>query len=143
VLIDANNAEIGRWVLPPHDDGILSWSDYIPQETLFWRRGIWEQAGGAMDESFRFALDWDLLLRFREAGARFVRLPRFLAAFRVHENQKTSAQLADVGSSEMDRIRERLAGRPVPHAEVWQYVEPYMRRHRVYHKLYRLGALRY
>ena len=82
VLIDADGAEIGRWVLPPHEDEVLSWADFVPQETLFWRRDMGERAGGAMDESFRFALDWDLLLRFRDAGARFVRLPRFLGAFR-------------------------------------------------------------
>jgi hypothetical protein len=96
-----------------------------------------------MDESFRFALDWDLILRFREVGAAFVRVPRFLGAFRVHAEQKTSTQLADLGSQEMHRLRERQAGRPVSDGEVWRYVEAYMRRHKIYHKLYRLGVLRY
>ena len=41
ILIDENNYEIGRWVLPPHDNEVLKWADYIPQETLFWRRHIW------------------------------------------------------------------------------------------------------
>jgi hypothetical protein len=61
------------WVLPPHDNDVLSWADYVPQETLFWRRRIWDKIGGAFDESFDFALDWDLLLRFRDVGARLVR----------------------------------------------------------------------
>lgn len=143
VLIDSDHAEVGRWVLPRHVDDVLSWTDYVPQETLFWRRSIWEKVGGALDESFRFAVDWDLLLRFRDAGATFVRLPRFLGAFRVHGNQKTATELTGVGAEEILRIREREAGRPISHAEIRQNIEPYIRRHRVYHKLYRLGVLAY
>ena len=143
VLIDADNAEIGRWILPPHDNAVLSWADYIPQETLFWRRSAWEKAGGMMDESFRFALDWDLLLRLRNTGARFVRLPRFLGAFRVHADQKTSRELRGLGFEEMDRIREREAGRPISEREAWPYLSEYLRAHKLYHKMYRLGVLRY
>src|SRR5262249_1995819 len=65
VIIDEQDQEVGRWVLPPHEDEVLSWTDPVPQETVFWRRRVWERVGGAMDESFQFALDWDLLLRFR------------------------------------------------------------------------------
>ena len=83
--------QIGAWILPAHDDIVLTLADYVPQETLFWRRRIWEAAGGCVDTSFKYALDWDLLLRFREAGATMVRLPRFLGAFRVHDEQKTTA----------------------------------------------------
>lgn len=143
VVIDEYDAEVGRWVLPPHDDDVLSWADFVPQETMFWRRRIWERAGGAIDESFRFAVDWDLLLRFREAGARVVRLPRFLGAFRVHPHQKTSAELGELGQREMARLRERCHGRPVTEEEVATAVRWYLRRHVACHKLYRLGLLRY
>lgn len=143
VLIDVQGREIGRWVLPPHDDEILSWADYVPQETLFWRRRIWEAGGGGVDESFRFAMDWDLLVRFREAGASIVRLPRFLGAFRVHEAQKSSAAADTLGASEMNRIRERLHGRHVDLGEVKTRIRPYLRRHLLYDRLYRLGLLRY
>ena len=70
VIIDPNGQEIGRWILPSHSDQMLIWADYVPQETMFWRRRIWDKAGGKIDEAFQFALDWDLLLRFREAGAK-------------------------------------------------------------------------
>jgi glycosyltransferase involved in cell wall biosynthesis len=143
VIINSQGEEIGRWVLPPHDADVLSWADYVPQETMFWRRRIWENVGGEVDETFRFALDWDLLLRFRDAGARFVRVPRFLGAFRVHDEQKTSRELKDLGAREMNRLRERYANRPVSAEEVWHYLQPYMHRHKIYHKLYRLGVLRY
>ena len=38
LLIDEHDREIGRWISPPHDDKLIAWADYIPQETLFWRR---------------------------------------------------------------------------------------------------------
>ncbi len=143
ILIDENDHEIGRWVLPPHENGILSWADYVPQETLFWRRRIWERAGGRIDDSFHMAMDWDLLLRFRDAKARFVRLPRFLGAFRVHEDQKTSARLHDVGVREMARLRQRVHGRTIAPSELRWRVRGYLLRHMVYQKLYRAGLLRY
>jgi carbamoyltransferase len=143
VVIDTNDAEVGRWILPRHDDNFLRWADFVPQETLFWRRRIWEKVGGAMDESFHFALDWDLLLRFLDAGARFVRLPRFLGAFRLHSEQKTSRQMFDLGVPEMDRLCRRSHGRPVPHRERYWHIVPYLCRHLCYHMLYRFGALRY
>lgn len=129
VLIDEDGREIGRWVMPPHDDAVLSWADYVPQETLFWRRRIWERAGGKVDESFRFAMDWDLLLRFRDAGARFARIPRFLGGFRVHSRQKTSAGISSVGFEEMDRLRSRVLGRVPSRTELRRAVAPYLLRH--------------
>lgn len=130
VLIDEHDMEIGRWILPPHDSKVLSWADFIPQETLFWRRSIWEKAGEHIDEEFRFALDWDLLLRFRDAGAQFVRLPRFLGAFRVHALQKTSAEIHDAGFDEMHRLRKRCTGLDtVSNKRLRKEIAPYMLRH--------------
>jgi GT2 family glycosyltransferase len=110
LLIDERGMEIGRWLLPGHSDRALLRADYVPQETLFWRRGLWERIGGHLDESFHFAMDWDLLIRFRDVGARFAHIPRFLGAFRVHSDQKTSAQIAELGLAEMNRIRQRTLG---------------------------------
>lgn len=141
IIIDPDGREVGRWVLPGHSDRMLVWADYVPQETMFWRRRIWDKVGG-IDESFRFALDWDLLLRFREAGAKFVRLPRFLGAFRVHATQKTSADLADVGAPEMARLRLRLHGRETDLDDIRQNMHGYMLRHAGYNWLYRLGLYR-
>lgn len=141
ILIDERDQEIGRWVLPRHDEDILNWADYIPQETMFWRRRIWEATGGQVDESFQFALDWDLLLRFQEAGAHMVCLPRFLGAFRVYAAQKTM-DWAEVGEAEMARLRERAHGKPVSWPEINAHVDPYVRRAVHRHLLYRLGLLR-
>jgi len=143
ILIDEDNKEIGRWVLPYHDSNILSWADYIPQETLFWRRRIWDKVGGKIDESFRFAMDWDLIVRFRDAGGKFVRLPRFLGAFRIHPDQKTSTHISNMGMEEMNRIRTRCHGRITPFKEVNHRIRSYLYRHVIYHRLYRAGILRY
>ncbi len=143
VIIDENDQEIGRWILPPHDPDIILWADYIPQETLFWRRSLWEKIGGALDESYRFALDWNLIVRFHNAGARFERLPRFLGAFRLQSEQKTSMQMDSLGLSEMNRLRNQIHGRDVSLEEINKNITPYLRRSLSYHRLYRLGVLRH
>lgn len=137
IIIDESDGQIGAWVLPEHDDVALTLADFIPQETLFWRRRIWEAAGGEVDPSFAFALDWDLLLRFREAGATMVRLPRFLGAFRVHAEQKTTVDDA-VGQAECERLRKRVHGRPVSIEEVVAALKPYLDRHVRAHNWQRL-----
>lgn len=140
ILIDDAGDEIGRWVLPPHDDEVLPWVDYVPQETLFWRRQLWEKVGGQFDQSLQFAIDWDLLLRFQKAGAKFARLPRFLGAFRVHTQQKSSLLLQEVGWKEMEKLREQYIGRAVTEQEIAERTRKYLRWHVVYHKLFRLGV---
>jgi FkbM family methyltransferase len=129
LLIDQDDLEIGRWILPGHDGPVLSWADYVPQETMFWRRRIWEKAGGSIDESFRFAMDWDLLVRFRDAGAHFLHIPDFLGAFRIHEHQKTSAAINEIGYQEMNRIRSRILGRQPTPAEVRKAILPFLIKH--------------
>jgi len=139
IVIDHEDWEVGRWVLPPHDNEALGWCDYVPQETLFWRRRVWERIGGRLDEEFQFALDWDLLLRLRDAGARFARVPHFLAAFRVHPEQKTTARLHDLGEVEMNRLRRRCHGRDVTAGEAIRHMRRYLRRQVWHTLLYRLG----
>ncbi len=143
VLIDEDGREIGRQVIPRHDDQILGWADFVPQETIFWRRSAWEAAGGGFDESFECAMDWDLLVRLRDSGARMVRLPRFLGAFRVHGDQKTLKLGPTTGTEEMERIRRRLHGREVTQGEVLRRVRGYLLQHVALDQLYRRGLLRY
>jgi GT2 family glycosyltransferase len=127
IVIDEAGAEVGRWVLPPHDPIALTWVDYVPQETLFWRKRAWTQVGG-LDASFQFALDWDLLARFTAAGLKLVRLPYFLACFRVHAAQKTSQQIHSTGAEEMTRIRTRFHGEQG--AADWATIQQWAQRER-------------
>ena len=89
----------------------------MPQETLFWRRRVWDQVNG-LDTSLQFALDWDLLLRFQSAGAVVRHIPRFLGAFRLHSNQKSAAQIGSGGQAELDNLRRRTFGRDLTPAEL-------------------------
>jgi glycosyltransferase involved in cell wall biosynthesis len=111
VLINEAGLDVGRWILPAHDNLILSYADYIPQETMFWRKRIWDASGGSVDEGFQFALDWELIVRFLNAGARFYRIPAFLGQFRIHSRQKTNAEIADTGFREMERVRAQYLER--------------------------------
>ncbi len=142
ILIDAEGRDIGRWIMPPHDEETLRWADYVPQETLFWRRGIWEAIGGCLDEDFHFALDWDMLLRFREAGARMARLPRFTGAFRIHDLQKNYT-IGHVHGREVRKLIGRTHGRAMSAREIHRHMKPFFRRHIACDRLYRLGLLRY
>lgn len=142
VLIDEQSREVGRWVMPAHADDVLSWRDYVPQETLFWRQSIWQAVGARFDENFRFALDWDLLLRFRQAGARFARLPHFLGAFRLHADQKTAKEMKSIGQEEIDRIHHRTLGKSTSRGEELVAVAPYLFRHACLNWHYRItGSL--
>jgi FkbM family methyltransferase len=136
ICIDGDGSDIGRWVLPQHDLEALKWADYIPQETMFWRRRVWD-AVGPFDESFNYALDWDFILRVQAEGYRFRRLPRFLACFRVHDEQKTLT-LKQVGKQECDILRKRSFGTVPTQLEIHNGLRRYMRRHVALHILSRL-----
>jgi glycosyltransferase involved in cell wall biosynthesis len=143
IVVDPDDREIGRCILPPHDDAYIAWDDFIPQETMFWRRRIWERVGSRFDEDFHFALDWDLILRFRDAGARFARLPRFLGAFR-HQPEQKSLNLLDKYYPEARRLRERCHGHPVSFREIERARQgPYLRRQVLFQVLYAIGLLRH
>lgn len=141
ILIDSNSDEIGRWILPQHCHHIITWHDFIPQETLFWRRRIWEKAGGYIDENKHFAIDWDLILRFREYGARFVRLPRFLGAFRVHDKMKSIQNLDTIGIKEMNILREKYRSPEIEDKRLEKYIRAYLKKHIILDKLHKLHLL--
>jgi len=124
IVIDAADREIGRWVLPQHKRSGIIWADYVPQETLFWRRSILDDTS-PLDESFSFALDWDFILRLDEQGARFKRLPYFLGCFRVHDHQKTSLLIDQTGLNEMNALRRRTHGYEPTHKEISDYTMGY------------------
>lgn len=102
VFVDESNIVTRYWILPSHHAWMMKRWDYIPQETCFWRRRIYEQAGG-VDASYQFALDYDLFARFMECG-RMERVNRFLGAFREHPSSKTVLQ--EGAHPEVARVQE-------------------------------------
>ncbi len=143
ILINDKDQEIGRWILPPHFDYILNWSDFVPQESLFWRRSLWDKAGGFVDENYAFAMDWELLTRFIACGAKIVRVPRFLGAFRVHPQQKSTKDADILGSLEMDRIRKKIHKREITEKELFQNTAAYIILSHLFNCGYRMRLLRY
>ncbi|MFT4121553.1 glycosyltransferase family 2 protein [Bradyrhizobium sp.] len=141
VFVDNEGLEVGRAVLPPHDGKTLQYADYIPQETMFWRKRVWDKIG-PIDESFHYAMDWDFILRAQEAGFKFVRLPRFLACFRIHDAQKTAATYA-IGVREMGILRRRVLGFEPTQIQIRRAIAYFLMQQVIYHYGYKFGLLRY
>lgn len=140
IFIDYAGSEIGRAILPAHSDEALRYAGYVPQETMFWRRRVWD-AVGPIDVNFQYALDWDFMLRAHAAGFKFARLRRFLACFRVHDEQKTTRNY-ELGRKEMQSLRLRYLGYVPSQLDISRAIAPYLLRQFVFHWSYRLGLLR-
>ena len=84
---DATGADIGRYRTEPFDFDKLTWFNFICQPSTFFRKDVFTQVGG-LDETLRFAMDYDLWLRI---GRRFPcsYLPRVLSTYRLHPDSKT------------------------------------------------------
>jgi len=67
---------------------LIDQGNLIFQPASFLRRTALERAGG-IDPSIRYWMDYDLYIRLATVGP-FVRLPRVLANFRVHDEQKSA-----------------------------------------------------
>ncbi len=89
--------------------GWPSWA-FMQQESTFWRRSLWDRAGGRIDTRWTLAGDFDLWMRFaREAEVYSVPIP--LAGFRRHDQQKTRLHMEDYLSQARESFRQQ-GGRP-------------------------------
>jgi glycosyltransferase involved in cell wall biosynthesis len=61
--------------------------NHIPQQTMFFRAGLWKQAG-PLDPSFHYAMDYDLWTRL-SARTEIKYVPQTWANFRLHTAGKT------------------------------------------------------
>jgi len=83
---------------------------WIQQESTFWRRSLWERAGGYVDSSRSLAADFELWARFWQHGELYgVSTP--LAGFRLQKNQKTASHM-DEYLQEAGGILRLYGGRP-------------------------------
>ena len=88
-FIDEKSRVIGRFRAAQTDRRrLLQGFVHIPQQSSFWRSDLWKQVG-PLDPSFRFAMDYDLWVRFATARARIVYTPRLWSNFRIHLEGKT------------------------------------------------------
>lgn len=75
------------------------------QMSCFWRREAFFKVGG-FDRTLQFCFDYDLFLRLAQLGQPAVS-HRILAAYRVHENSKTSTIAHTVAVREGKMLREK------------------------------------
>ncbi len=61
---------------------------FIMQESTFWRRSLWEEAGKYVDSNYLFAGDFELWARFWQ-HAKLYSTTALIAGFRIHDKQKT------------------------------------------------------
>jgi glycosyltransferase involved in cell wall biosynthesis len=62
---------------------------FFYQPEVFYKRELWQRAGGHVDSSLHWVMDYDLWIRYAIAGAKLKVIGRRLALFRVHKAQKT------------------------------------------------------
>ena len=77
---------------------------FIQQESTFWRKSLWERAGGRLDSSLSYAGDYELWARFYE-HANLVSTNVPLGIFRYHAAQKTDQLEGYIG--EVQRVIAR------------------------------------
>jgi len=83
---------------------------FIQQESTFWRRSLWERAGGYIDTSLKYASDFELWARFWQHAELYgVATP--LGGFRVHKNQKTAFHMEEY-LMEAAGVLKRYGARP-------------------------------
>ncbi|MEM1183435.1 MAG: glycosyltransferase family 2 protein [Planctomycetota bacterium] len=66
---------------------------FLQQEGTFWRRSLWNRAGGKLDASYKLAGDFELWCRFAQ-HAELVSIDVPLGLFRYHPEQASGQNLA-------------------------------------------------
>lgn len=72
-------------------DFLASHRCIIQQESVFWRRSLWDACGGHVSADLRLACDHELWMRFFEKAPLF-HVDSILAAFRPHLDRRGSVQ---------------------------------------------------
>jgi tetratricopeptide (TPR) repeat protein/glycosyltransferase involved in cell wall biosynthesis len=91
---------------------------FFYQPEVMFTRAIWEKAGGFVDESLFYSMDYELWARLAASGAKIHVIGAPVAQYRMHDQQKTST--IDKYEPELRQVREALLERwhrPQPQPE--------------------------
>jgi glycosyltransferase involved in cell wall biosynthesis len=81
---------------------LAGFNRYIQQESTFWRRSLWEKAGGHVDAGLRMGGDFELWVRFFR-HARLYPVDALIGGFRMHDASLGLQQI-----EECHRIHEQI-----------------------------------
>jgi glycosyltransferase involved in cell wall biosynthesis len=112
------NSQLTRQHLTSCFDGVLPLEDLLDldecwlkgkffyQPEVFFTRDIFRRAGGTVNESLYFSMDYELWLRFAVERANIKIIGKSLARYRQHESQKTHGEKY---IPELTKVRESFA----------------------------------
>ncbi|MCH7686146.1 MAG: glycosyltransferase [Planctomycetes bacterium] len=148
IRIDSRGNVTGFDKHPTYYNSMLSRNITLPQETVFFRRNLFEQAGG-LDETLSFSMDFDLWCRLAKV-TQFKHIAAFLGYFREHSECK-SVQYQQSGPDgsekyydEHRRVYRHHFGREIPRGlrTRWNRVLHKLRLLAVHKKKSKLRSLR-
>jgi glycosyltransferase involved in cell wall biosynthesis len=95
-VIDEDGGVKWEWLSRPYEHSVLtsyhflwnSFTNYIMQQSTFWRRGVHERIG-YLDEGFHYAMDAEFWVRAGAAGLKLRHVPVKLGRFRLIEGTKS------------------------------------------------------
>ncbi len=125
-LIDEAGERTGRFPATVPFDlwRLIHLSDYILQQSVYFRRGPIVEAG-YLDESLRWTMDWDILIRIGKQRE-LTMIPEFLGCLREHLSAKTAVG----GAARVREIRDLLrkhSGQRFPPGYIAYGLETYRR----------------
>jgi glycosyltransferase involved in cell wall biosynthesis len=111
VFVDGGGRLVRSKVEHDFDPGVLMYFGcYIPSTATFFRRRVIE-SGLLLDCEYRVSMDFEYFARLAHAGCKFHYVPRFVAAFRWHENNISLSQVAR-RAEERRQVQLRFGVRP-------------------------------
>jgi glycosyltransferase involved in cell wall biosynthesis len=121
-LVDVEGNRIGMHAAKPFSVKRLIWYDsgYVPPQAFFFRRRVIERVGD-FDETLKYALDYDWLVRLGKTS-RVLHVPELFGAFRRHEDATQGRILRREYRRETVRVSRRHGGNLVTPIK-WNLIE--------------------
>jgi glycosyltransferase involved in cell wall biosynthesis len=107
-IVDAEGRRLDVQVHPQPTRDVLLRRPRLAQETVYWRRSVWERLG-PLDASLHLCMDREYWLRMAQAGVVPRLIRSFQAAYRVHDAQKGATRRAEA-DREYAEILRRVHG---------------------------------
>jgi glycosyltransferase involved in cell wall biosynthesis len=100
--------ELPRWSRMPF---LAGYNRYIQQESTYWKRSLWDKAGGYVDASRRMCSDFELWVRFFR-HAMLYSVDARIGGFRSHEASLGLQNLEECHRIQEEIVEAELAGMP-------------------------------